>query len=122
MCAAPPEWRHYLCRLCKTTLSSHSIITHMLSLDHLHCYFVRNVVSNCVFSLFSEESLVPLDSLMCPPPHTQRKWHPAELMEKEAYCQNNRWPASSMLKFAEKTKAIHGPPSTKLQVLLHIFQ
>lgn len=53
VCAAPLERRHYLCRLCKLTLGWHSVLKHILSLDHLHCYFVRNILfpPNCVSSL-----------------------------------------------------------------------
>ncbi|KAM9737214.1 uncharacterized protein ACNS7B_012965 [Menidia menidia] len=33
------EQRHYLCTLCRRTVASHMIIRHLLSFDHIYCYF-----------------------------------------------------------------------------------
>ncbi|XP_060914942.1 uncharacterized protein LOC132990618 isoform X2 [Labrus mixtus] len=35
----PTERRHYLCTLCKLTMAPHVIIKHVLSFDHIYCYF-----------------------------------------------------------------------------------
>ncbi|XP_065803873.1 serine-rich adhesin for platelets-like isoform X2 [Labrus bergylta] len=35
----PTERGHYLCTLCKLTLAPHVIIKHVLSFDHIYCYF-----------------------------------------------------------------------------------
>lgn len=43
VCVEPPERRYYLCTLCKLTLAAHTIIKHVLSFDHLHCYFVSKL-------------------------------------------------------------------------------
>ncbi|XP_069552171.1 uncharacterized protein [Brachyistius frenatus] len=39
ICSGPPEKRHYLCMLCSLTVSTNMIIRHILSFDHLFCYF-----------------------------------------------------------------------------------
>ncbi|KAM6974349.1 uncharacterized protein LKV04_015993 [Tautogolabrus adspersus] len=39
ICVGPTERRHYLCTLCKLTLAPHMIIKHVLSFDHIYCYF-----------------------------------------------------------------------------------
>ncbi|CAG5891703.1 unnamed protein product [Menidia menidia] len=33
------EQRHYLCTLCRRTVATHMIIRHLLSFDHIYCYF-----------------------------------------------------------------------------------
>ncbi|XP_029370103.1 uncharacterized protein LOC115051010 isoform X2 [Echeneis naucrates] len=38
-CDGPPEKRYYLCTLCGLTLAPHIIIKHVLSFDHIFCYF-----------------------------------------------------------------------------------
>ncbi|XP_037831495.1 uncharacterized protein LOC108240646 isoform X2 [Kryptolebias marmoratus] len=35
----PRENRHYLCSLCCITVANHMIINHVLSFDHIHCFF-----------------------------------------------------------------------------------
>lgn len=40
VCDGPPEKRYYLCTLCNLTLATHMIIKHVLSFDHIFCYFV----------------------------------------------------------------------------------
>ncbi|KAG7237833.1 hypothetical protein INR49_031846 [Caranx melampygus] len=39
ICEGTPEKRYYLCTLCKLTLTKHMIIKHVLSFDHIFCYF-----------------------------------------------------------------------------------
>ncbi|XP_022602859.1 uncharacterized protein LOC111223109 [Seriola dumerili] len=39
ICDGPPEKRYYLCTLCNITLATHMIIKHVLSFDHIFCYF-----------------------------------------------------------------------------------
>nr|XP_040044639.1 uncharacterized protein LOC120826429 isoform X3 [Gasterosteus aculeatus aculeatus] len=39
VCVGQPEKKHYLCTLCHLTLTSHAIIKHVLSFDHIFCYF-----------------------------------------------------------------------------------
>ncbi|XP_038144847.1 uncharacterized protein LOC119785944 isoform X3 [Cyprinodon tularosa] len=39
VCAKPGEKRYYLCTLCCLVFANHMIIKHVLSLDHIHCYF-----------------------------------------------------------------------------------
>ncbi|XP_071401801.1 uncharacterized protein [Centroberyx affinis] len=39
VCAEQTEKRYYLCTLCHLTLASHKIIKHVLSFDHIFCYF-----------------------------------------------------------------------------------
>ncbi|KAM6903867.1 uncharacterized protein PEZ65_018686 [Lycodopsis pacificus] len=39
ICVGQTEKRHYLCTLCHLTLASHAIIKHVLSFDHIFCYF-----------------------------------------------------------------------------------
>ncbi|XP_041823085.1 uncharacterized protein LOC121628194 isoform X3 [Melanotaenia boesemani] len=39
ICLGPGEKRHYLCTLCRLTVASHAIIKHVLSFDHIYCYF-----------------------------------------------------------------------------------
>lgn len=42
VCVGQPEKKHYLCTLCHLTLTSHAIIKHVLSFDHIFCYFVSS--------------------------------------------------------------------------------
>lgn len=51
----------------------------------------------------------------------QKKWHPSSLMAKDAYCCDNRSLPFSMVHLAQETEAIHGPPSTELQVFCLFF-
>uniref|UniRef100_UPI003AAF2B39 uncharacterized protein n=1 Tax=Centroberyx gerrardi TaxID=166262 RepID=UPI003AAF2B39 len=39
ICAEQTEKRYYLCTLCHLTLATHKIIKHLLSFDHIFCYF-----------------------------------------------------------------------------------
>nr|XP_020462481.1 uncharacterized protein LOC109963902 isoform X2 [Monopterus albus] len=39
ICTGSPEKRHYLCTLCNLTFAWCMIIKHVLSFDHIHCYF-----------------------------------------------------------------------------------
>ncbi|XP_049890073.1 uncharacterized protein LOC126383582 isoform X2 [Epinephelus moara] len=39
ICAGSTEKRYYLCTLCHLTLATHMIIKHILSFDHIYCYF-----------------------------------------------------------------------------------
>ncbi|XP_031709676.1 uncharacterized protein LOC116387061 isoform X2 [Anarrhichthys ocellatus] len=39
ICVGQTEKRHYLCTLCQLTLAAHAIIKHVLSFDHVFCYF-----------------------------------------------------------------------------------
>ncbi|XP_070841168.1 uncharacterized protein [Chaetodon trifascialis] len=39
ICVGPAERRHYLCTLCNLTFATHMIIKHVLSFDHIFCYF-----------------------------------------------------------------------------------
>ncbi|XP_076610681.1 uncharacterized protein LOC143335276 [Chaetodon auriga] len=39
ICVGPAERRYYLCTLCNLTLTPHMIIKHVLSFDHIFCYF-----------------------------------------------------------------------------------
>ncbi|XP_070702972.1 uncharacterized protein [Pempheris klunzingeri] len=39
VCVEPTEKTHYLCTLCNLTLGAHMIIKHVLSFDHIFCYF-----------------------------------------------------------------------------------
>ncbi|XP_028286647.1 uncharacterized protein LOC114451881 isoform X2 [Parambassis ranga] len=39
ICAGPHEKRHYLCTLCKLTVTTNQIIKHVLSFDHIHWFF-----------------------------------------------------------------------------------
>ncbi|XP_068584788.1 uncharacterized protein [Cebidichthys violaceus] len=39
ICVGQTEKRHYLCTLCHLTLAAHAIIKHVLSFDHIFCYF-----------------------------------------------------------------------------------
>ncbi|XP_039977236.1 uncharacterized protein LOC120786131 isoform X2 [Xiphias gladius] len=39
ICVGPTERRYYLCTLCRLTLATHMIIKHVLSFDHIFCYF-----------------------------------------------------------------------------------
>ncbi|KAM8767558.1 uncharacterized protein AB9X84_006383 isoform 3-T3 [Acanthopagrus schlegelii] len=39
ICVGPAEKRYYLCTLCKLTFATHTIIKHVLSFDHIFCYF-----------------------------------------------------------------------------------
>lgn len=40
ICAEQTERRHYLCTLCCQTVAPRVIIKHVISLDHIHSYFV----------------------------------------------------------------------------------
>lgn len=50
ICAGPHEKRHYLCTLCKLTVTTNQIIKHVLSFDHIYWYFVSNCVmkADCI--------------------------------------------------------------------------
>ncbi|KAM8839956.1 uncharacterized protein AB9W97_000965 isoform 2-T2 [Spinachia spinachia] len=39
ICVGQPERKRYLCTLCHLTLTAHAIIKHVLSFDHIFCYF-----------------------------------------------------------------------------------
>ncbi|XP_031179178.2 uncharacterized protein LOC116067032 isoform X4 [Sander lucioperca] len=39
ICVGPTEKRYYLCTLCNLPLAAHMIIKHVLSFDHIFCYF-----------------------------------------------------------------------------------
>ncbi|XP_037330217.2 uncharacterized protein LOC119219254 isoform X2 [Pungitius pungitius] len=39
VCVGQPEKKHYLCTLCHLTLTGHAVIKHVLSFDHIFCYF-----------------------------------------------------------------------------------
>ncbi|XP_051246988.1 uncharacterized protein LOC127358158 isoform X2 [Dicentrarchus labrax] len=39
VCVGLNEKRYYLCTLCKLTLAAHMVIKHVLSFDHIYCYF-----------------------------------------------------------------------------------
>ncbi|XP_034560415.1 uncharacterized protein LOC117827761 isoform X2 [Notolabrus celidotus] len=39
ICVVPTERRHYLCTLCNLTCATHMVIKHVLSFDHIYCYF-----------------------------------------------------------------------------------
>ncbi|XP_034747549.1 uncharacterized protein LOC117956555 isoform X2 [Etheostoma cragini] len=39
ICVGPTEKRYYLCTLCNLPLADHTIIKHVLSFDHIFCYF-----------------------------------------------------------------------------------
>ncbi|KAK9526885.1 hypothetical protein VZT92_015559 [Zoarces viviparus] len=39
ICVGQTEKRHYLCTICHLTLAAHAIIKHVLSFDHIFCYF-----------------------------------------------------------------------------------
>ncbi|XP_054461818.1 uncharacterized protein LOC129097110 isoform X3 [Anoplopoma fimbria] len=39
ICVGQTEKRSYLCTLCHLTLAAHAIIKHVLSFDHIYCYF-----------------------------------------------------------------------------------
>ncbi|XP_034400918.1 uncharacterized protein LOC117738883 isoform X2 [Cyclopterus lumpus] len=39
ICFGKIEKRHYLCTLCHLTLAAHAIVQHVLSFDHIFCYF-----------------------------------------------------------------------------------
>ncbi|XP_042292107.1 uncharacterized protein LOC121913511 [Thunnus maccoyii] len=39
ICVGQTERRHFLCTLCNLTLAAHMIIKHVLSFDHIFCYF-----------------------------------------------------------------------------------
>nr|XP_015829415.2 uncharacterized protein LOC107394807 isoform X1 [Nothobranchius furzeri] len=39
VCVGAGEMRHYLCTLCCLTIANRMIINHILSFDHIHCYF-----------------------------------------------------------------------------------
>ena len=42
ICVGPAEKRYYLCTLCKLTFATNTIIKHVLSFDHIFCYFVSS--------------------------------------------------------------------------------
>ncbi|KAM6899561.1 uncharacterized protein FYW49_017643 [Xenentodon cancila] len=59
ICVGPGEKSCYLCTLCSLTLGAHAVIKHILSFDHMYCYFNEWHPS----TLLSKECYSDYDSL-----------------------------------------------------------
>ncbi|XP_012724043.2 uncharacterized protein LOC105930392 [Fundulus heteroclitus] len=60
VCVQPGEKTYYLCTLCSLVLPNHMIIKHVLSFDHIHCYFKARHPS----TLMSKESYKDYNSFV----------------------------------------------------------
>ncbi|XP_029022125.1 uncharacterized protein LOC114865298 isoform X2 [Betta splendens] len=61
ICDGATQKSYYLCTLCKLTLAAHMIIKHVLSFDHIFCYFKEWHPS----TLLSKECYINHESFVC---------------------------------------------------------